>query len=211
MLATKNLSFRYKGSKAIQFPDLQIEDNEALLICGESGCGKTTLLHLLAGLRRPAEGEIFIDGQELSALSNPKLDEFRGKQIGIVYQQSYFVQSINVMDNLLVSPFSETKTKALEVAKRLKIDHLLSRYPHQLSLGQQQRLSIARAVMNNPKLILADEPTSALDDSTCQEVIHLLKDEAKRNNAVIIIVTHDNRLKSEIENVVELQPLTAQI
>jgi len=209
MLTTKNLSYQYKGSKAIQFPDLHVDKNEALLICGESGCGKTTLLHLLAGLRRPKEGEIMIDGQSISGLPNSKLDEFRGNHIGIVYQQSYFVQAINVMDNLVVSPFSDNKTKAHATAKRLKIEQFLTRYPHQLSLGQQQRLSIARAVMNNPKLILADEPTSALDDSSCREVINLLKEEAKLNDAALIIVTHDNRLKSEIANVVELQALKA--
>lgn len=205
MLSTKDLSFQYPDAIPIVFPDISLDKGQALLVCGESGSGKTTFLHLLAGLRKPTSGQIVISGEQISDYTMPKLDQFRGKHIGIVYQQSYFIQSINVLDNLLVSPYSANTTKAEHISKRLRIDSLLKRQPHQLSVGQQQRLSIARAMMNDPKLILADEPTSALDDKNCKQVLNLLLEEAKINNAALIIVTHDNRLKSEIDTIIELE------
>ncbi len=204
MLYTKTLGYQYPDAQPIDFPDITLQKGEVLLICGESGSGKTTLLHLLAGLRKPSKGEIVIDNENISSFSASKLDRFRGQHIGVVFQQSYFIQSISVLDNLLVSPYAEGKSKAISIAKRLKIDNLLNRQVRQLSVGQQQRAGIARAVMNQPKLILADEPTSALDDKSCKEVLELLTEEAKLNNATLIIVTHDSRLKSEIDTIVEL-------
>jgi len=204
MIHTSNLSFQYPDSKPILFPDIALEKGQVLLICGESGSGKTTLLHLLAGLRKPSKGQIMIDNETISSYSSAKLDQFRGKHIGVVFQQCYFIQSISVLDNLLVSPYAEGKSKAVSIAKRLKIDNLLNRQVSQLSVGQQQRAGLARAVMNQPKLILADEPTSALDDKSCKQVLDLLLEEAKINNATLIIVTHDNRLKSKIDTIIEL-------
>jgi putative ABC transport system ATP-binding protein len=112
------------------------------------------------------------------------------------------------LDNLLVSPYAASKRKAREIAHRLNIEDFLHRYPNQLSVGQQQRATIARAVMNGPKLILADEPTSALDNKNCLKVIDLLLEEAKTNDAALIIVTHDDRLRSEISNCIELKAIS---
>ena len=208
MISTKDLSFQYPGSSPISFPDFKVEAGNALLICGESGCGKTTLLHLLAGLRRPTKGQVFIGDEDVSKLSPSNMDIFRGQHIGIVYQQSYFIESLSILDNLLVSPFTSNKEKATTIADRLNIKQFLSRYPNQLSVGQKQRATIARAVMNEPKLILADEPTSALDNKNCSSVIELLLEEAATNNAALIIVTHDDRLRSEVKDTIELTSLT---
>ncbi len=207
MSLTRNLTYQYPASAPISFPDITIKAGHALLICGESGCGKTTLLHLLAGLRKPTGGEISIGGNNISDLTSAEMDQFRGSHIGIVYQQPYFIQSLSILDNLLISPYANSIGKAKAISKRLFIDKLLSRYPSQLSVGQQQRATIARAVMNSPKLLLADEPTSALDNKNCTQVIDLLLEEAVVNDAALIIVTHDDRLKSEIENCIELKSL----
>lgn len=207
MILTKNLSYHYPDTIEIEFPNIELGAGKPLLICGESGCGKSTLLHLLAGLRRPTKGSIMIDDQNVSEFSQAKMDRFRGQNIGIVYQQSYFIESLDLLDNLTVSPFSLQRDKVSTIAERLNIENLLDRYPNQISVGQQQRVSIARAVMNNPKLILADEPTSALDNENCRQVIELLLDEATTNEAALIIVTHDDRLRSEIDNCIELQAL----
>ncbi|MEL6802450.1 MAG: ATP-binding cassette domain-containing protein [Bacteroidota bacterium] len=209
MVETIRLSYQYPGIDPIRFPDIRIEAGQSLLVRGESGCGKTTLLHLLAGLRKPTDGQIIVDGQKLSDLPAPALDQFRGRHIGIVYQQSFFIQSLSILDNLLISPYARQKEKASAVARRLMIDDLMSRYPTQLSVGQLQRASIARAVMNTPKIILADEPTSALDNKNCSEVIALLREEAAAKNAALVIVTHDDRLKSEVADYIELEPLQA--
>jgi len=204
MIQTSNITYQYPESPPIFFPDLKVESGHALLICGESGCGKTTLLHLLAGLRRPSNGQITIEGISISDMSSIKLDQFRGQNIGIVYQQSYFIESLRIWDNLRISPFEINKSRAKVIANRLNIKNLLFRYPKQLSVGQQQRASIARAVINSPKLILADEPTSALDNKNCSQVIDLLLEEAIANDAALIIVTHDDRLRSEISDRIDL-------
>lgn len=207
MITTSNLMYKYSGSAPITFPDIKVASGHALLICGESGCGKTTLLHLLAGLRKPTSGQIIIGEDEISDFSAAKLDQFRGRHIGIVYQQPYFIQSLSVLDNLLVSPYAGNKGKAKAIAKRMDICPFLARSPHRLSVGQQQRASIARAVMNEPTLLLADEPTSALDNKNCTQVIDLLLEEALANEAALIIVTHDDRLRSEIEECIELDAI----
>ena len=204
MVQTSNLSYQYPGSIPIFFPDLKVEAGHALLICGESGCGKTTLLQVLAGLRQPTSGQVIIDGKKVSDLPSSKMDQYRGQNIGIVYQQSYFIESLSIWDNILVSPFATNKGKAKVISNRLYIKDLLSRHPHQLSVGQQQRATIARAVMNRPKLLLADEPTSALDNKNCTLVIDLLLEEAIINDAALIIVTHDDRLRSEISDCIDL-------
>lgn len=204
MIQTNNISFQYPDLPAISFPDFSVEGGEALLICGESGCGKTTLLHLLAGLRQPLTGDIKIDGDVVSNLKASEMDKYRGKNIGIVYQNSYFIESLSVLDNLLISPYAADKERAKIIAERLNIGNTLSRLPSKLSVGQQQRATIARAVMNGPKLILADEPTSALDNKNCSQVIDLLLEEASSNNAALVIVTHDDRLRSEISACIDL-------
>jgi ABC-type lipoprotein export system ATPase subunit len=210
MIKVKQLSYKYPEGSSIQFPDFEVNAGESLLILGESGCGKTTLLHLLAGLLRPTSGEIWINDKPISQMNNSEMDQFRGEHIGLVYQKNYFIASLSVLDNLIISPYSINENRANTIAKRLGIFDTLNRYPNQLSVGQQQRVSIGRAVMNAPQLLLADEPTSALDYSNCRNVINLLLEEARDNNAALVIVTHDDRLKEEVHNNIELFPITAK-
>ncbi|WP_334114118.1 ABC transporter ATP-binding protein [Paucihalobacter sp.] len=207
MLKTTRLSYQYPNSLKMVFPDILAENEATVLIKGNSGCGKTTLLHLLAGLISPLQGEIEIGQHKITDLNASQIDRFRGQHIGIVFQQSYFIKSLSVLDNLLLSPFAGTKSKALSIAERLNISDLLNKNPQQLSVGQQQRVSIARAVINSPQLILADEPTSALDDKNCDSVLNLLKQEAKLNQATLIIVTHDKRLNDSVSQNIEIKSI----
>ena len=211
MIKTKNLEFQYPGSAPIEFPDISVEEGGQLLVLGESGCGKSTLLHILAGLLRPKKGEVWIGSQNTSKLSSAKMDAFRGKNIGLVYQRSYFIESLTLMDNLLISPYAPGKDEVAKVARELGIDRLVGKLPSQISVGEQQRATIARAVLHNPKLILADEPTSALDNRNCETVINLLKDQSQKHKAALIIVTHDERLKKHIDSHIDLQSEMSKI
>lgn len=199
MLQTKALSFSYPGH-TFMFPDITCAAKNGLLITGTSGKGKTTLLHLLAGLLKPDSGSIVINGTNLSSMSGRALDRFRGAHIGIVFQQSHFVQSLTVEENLLLANAMAGKKKS-----RMRARHLLgvmnmagheNKKPAQLSQGQQQRVSIARALINNPSLILADEPTSSLDDTHCEAVVQLLLQQSQAAGAALLIVTHDHRLRA---------------
>jgi ABC-type lipoprotein export system ATPase subunit len=208
MITTKNIEFFYPNQSKIIFPDINCSANEPLLITGKSGSGKTTLLHLLSGILKPSSGEIIINNQNISFLNNQKLDAFRGKHIGVIWQQSYFIESLHVLDNLLLAQWlasgEKNKNKALNLLETLEISNTAYKKTTELSFGQQQRVSIARALMNNPSVILADEPTSALDDDNTSIVAQLLLNMSQKHQASLIIVTHDNRLKSVFNNQIEL-------
>lgn len=208
MIYTQNLSYKYPGGKEIVFPDMRCESKEILLVLGRSGVGKTTLLHLLGGLLSVQKGEIYIDGTKLSSLGGSSLDAYRGKNIGIVFQQNHFIESIPVIENITIAQtLSGNKidtSKAKEILNRLNMTDKANKFVNNLSQGEKQRVAIARALINNPKLILADEPTSALDDVNAMEVIKLLQEQAIQSEAALIIVTHDTRLKDIISNQVIL-------
>ncbi|MCE2789220.1 MAG: ATP-binding cassette domain-containing protein [Saprospiraceae bacterium] len=209
MVTTSQLSFSYPGRAKISFPDISCSEKEILLVLGTSGVGKTTLLHLMGGLLSLQEGDISIKGQRLAAMSAADRDRFRGRHIGIVFQQHHFVESLNVLENCLLAQklagFAPDKSKAIELLDRLNMSTLGNAQIKNLSQGEKQRVAIARALMNTPAFILADEPTSALDDQNCHEVLHLLQEQAARANAALVIVTHDNRLKEIIANRVTLE------
>ncbi|MFK7906177.1 MAG: ABC transporter ATP-binding protein [Chitinophagales bacterium] len=199
MLKTSTLEFAYDSSNRFQFPDIEANKSAHLLIIGGSGKGKTTLLHLLGGLLRPSTGKIEVENTDITQLSTKELDRFRGKYIGIVFQKSHFVASLNVKDNLLLAQYLAGEKQDLKRAKhlleRLNLGGKLNNKTSELSQGEQQRVAIARALLNKPSIILADEPTAALDDANCFEVIDLLKEQALEAEASLIIVTHDQRLK----------------
>lgn len=208
MLSTHSLSFEYDQNNQFEFPDLMLKEGDNLLVLGESGIGKTTLLHLVSGLLKPKIGKVTIDGTDISRLGGEELDAFRGSSIGIVFQRPHFIHSLTLAENLALIQFLGKK-KADPVRIKLVLETLgiLSKSkvkPHLLSQGEQQRAAIALAVINQPKLILADEPTAALDDKNCIKVVELLKSQTKRNQASLVIITHDQRLKTEFKDSVTL-------
>jgi putative ABC transport system ATP-binding protein len=178
------------------------------LITGNSGKGKTTLLHLLAGILRPDKGEILIDKIDISKYSEKKLDQFRGKNIGLILQQSHFIASLTVLENVVLASWlasgKKATEKAVQLLTELDLESQIHKLPSQLSIGQQQRVSIARALINEPKLLLADEPTSSLDDENAMKVADLLHKLAKDYKASLVIVTHDQRLKNKFPNQIHL-------
>lgn len=208
MLQTDSLKFSYHKGHTFGFPNISCKAEETLLILGNSGTGKTTFLNLIALLLRPNSGELLINNTETANLSEKQITDFRAQNIGIVFQKPYFVNALNVSENLLLANYlgnkALDKSKAVELAKSLGFEHLLSKKVQELSGGEQQRVCIARALMNTPKVILADEPTSALDDENCEKVADLLEKQSKLIGAALIIVTHDHRLKSRFNNQITL-------
>lgn len=201
MIATQALRFAYSPEKSFAFPDLHCADGQALLVLGQSGQGKTTLLHLLALLLTPQSGHIQVNGQETTTLHGAEAAAFRAANIGLVYQRPHFVRALSVLDNLLLPNYLAHRpadaAKARQLAETLGFAGLLSRKTHELSLGEQQRVGIARALMNDARLLLADEPTSSLDDVNCERVVSLLRAQAERIGASLVVVTHDARLKEQ--------------
>ena len=207
MIKTRGIKFDYNNQVFFEFPDIEIKNRENLLIIGNSGIGKTTLLHLLAGLLESKSGSIQLFGKEISNLNSYQLDSFRGENIGIVFQRSHFVNSLTVKENLELAQFIANKkdnNRIDTILKSLGILDKSDKKTNQLSQGEKQRASIALAIVNSPKLILADEPTSSLDDENCDRVIKLLKKQASEFNAQLIVITHDNRLKKHFKKSIKL-------
>ncbi|MEQ6166880.1 ATP-binding cassette domain-containing protein [Ekhidna sp. MALMAid0563] len=204
MLKIQGLKHSYDGKAMISYPDWEVKEGNHAIILGNSGCGKTTLLHLIGGLMPPSEGFLEVSGENLVQKSNAKLDRFRGENIGIVFQKPHLVRSLTVKENLTLSQYLAHKKidvkRAQEVLTHLGVGELANRKVHQISQGQAQRVAIGRAVINKPKLLLADEPTASLDDENCQKVIDLLKSQAEETGATLIVATHDHRVKSEFQN-----------
>lgn len=197
-----------KDVRQIRFNDFNLSKGSHVAILGESGRGKTTLLHLIAGMMKPGSGSITIGETVISTLSSSQLDKFRAKNIGIVFQKPHLVSSLSVQQNLQLVPyFSGLKITNKEirfVTEKLGIEDTLEKKPDQISQGQAQRVAIARAILHRPMLILADEPTSSLDDKNCLAVLDLLSEVSQSINATLLIATHDHRVKSKINSIWQL-------
>lgn len=202
MLIAKNIEFSYHKDQKFNIPDLTLKEGEQLLILGQSGSGKTTILNILGGLLKPHQGEVFINGTSLYGLSGAALDKFRGNNIGIIFQKPHILAPLTVEENLKLANFFSGKDgrKNENLLSDLGILHKRKAKVNTLSEGEAQRVSIARALANSPKVILADEPTASLDDVNAANVVKLLKEQAEKFNAVLIIVTHDQRVKDHIAN-----------
>jgi len=212
MFRMRDIEYTYDDSGTrINLNDFEAVQGEQWLVIGPSGCGKTTLLHLLAGLVRPQKGTLTICETDVLRLSEADVDIFRGKEIGIVFQDDHLLKSLDVAQNLSMPYFVSGQKidhgKIEQVLAQLGISDLRSRFPEELSKGQAQRVSIARALMKEPKLILADEPSSNLDDENAAQMLSLLSGEARRIGATLVVVTHDSRIRSSFENLYEMKAL----
>lgn len=210
MVSVKDLQYTYpKATSTMRFPDFEIQAGEHSLLLGESGGGKTTLLHLIGGLLQSQKGKIELDGVNIAALSAVQLDQFRGKKMGFIFQKNHLINTLTVKQNLLAASFfagnPADPERAVEILEELGLADKLNSKVTELSVGQAQRVAIARAVMNKPALILADEPTSALDDKNCEKVISLLLKLANHSWATLLVATHDQRLKERLNRQIELK------
>ena len=202
MIETKNLVKVFRTEEvqtyALNGVDINVNDGEFVAVMGPSGCGKTSLLNILGMLDNPTQGNYSFNGTEVAGMKEKDRTRFRKGNIGFVFQSFNLIDEINVFENvempliyLKMKP-SERKHRVMEVLNRMKISHRAKHYPQQLSGGQQQRVAVARAVVANPKLILADEPTGNLDSKHGIEVINLLS-ELNEEGTTIVMVTHSER------------------
>jgi len=203
MIEIKNLKYSF-SDHTLTYPDWRIDNQGHALVLGHSGSGKTTLLHLITGLLKPTEGAITINDQETSGMSAGRIDNFRGRNVGIVFQKPHLIKGLTVAENIrLAGKLGHKKitTEHLEgVMRSLDIIALKNRKVHQISEGQAQRVAIARAVVHEPAILAADEPTASLDDKNAERVVQLLKGQAEACRATLVIATHDQRVKSHFEN-----------
>lgn len=190
--------------KALDNIDLEINKGEFVVILGPSGAGKSTLLNLIGGMDTPTNGSIKIDGEEISKYTEGQLSDYRAENIGFIFQFYNILPTLTVLENVeLVKDIVKSGNDSKEAIKAVGLEQHMNKFPNQLSGGEQQRVSIARAIAKNPKLLLCDEPTGALDSKTGVEVLKLLKKQCDGNNGAntVIIVTH-NSLFADIANTV---------
>ena len=208
MISIQSVAHQYNRSPPITFKDWQIKDGEQWLLLGESGSGKTTLLHVLTGILKPTQGEVNINDTSIYNLSSKKLDQFRGRNIGIIFQKPHLIKSLTIFENLalaqIFAKLPQNEERIQEVLESLAIADKKKAYPNELSQGQLQRVSIARAVINKPALLIADEPTSSLDDKNATAVLNLLMQQSGLNQATLIVATHDKRVKDAFTRTYDL-------
>ena len=207
-LSIRELKFSYDDTPLLSIDEFQLPPKQRVAVMGPSGCGKTTFMHLISGLIRPQRGSIEINGQEITGLSEWAMDRVRGKEIGIVFQRLHLMPAISLLNNLLLAQklarVDANKLVALELLQRLGIEEFADTLPSNLSQGQAQRAAIARALVHKPSLVIADEPTSALDSGNAKEAIELLSELSETANFALLVVTHDERVRSAMDRVYPL-------
>jgi putative ABC transport system ATP-binding protein len=210
ILQIENLKFAYGERTVLHLPKLEVQAERSCAVIGPSGCGKTTLMHLIAGLLKPTQGRIQVAGQEWAELSASDGDRFRGRNIGIVFQRLHLLPALNVLENLLLAQrcarVKRGSAAASALLDRLGVGDLAARRPQQLSQGQAQRVAIARALVHRPRLLIADEPTSSLDEDNAQRALTLLRDQARACGAALLVVTHDQRIRGQLDEEMTLEP-----
>jgi putative ABC transport system ATP-binding protein len=211
MLTVEGLIAGHGRRRLARLPSLTVEAGRATLLLGPSGSGKTTLLLAIAGLADVFEGQVKVGDVDVAALDGGARDRFRGRAIGLIFQDLHLIAGLSTLDNVLLAPFAtgarQDRARALALLDELGLADRAHRPAETLSRGQAQRAAIARAMLLEPRLILADEPTASLDDQACARVADLLLRAASETGAALVIATHDLRLRERIASSVAAEPL----
>ncbi len=192
--------------KALDSINLDIEESKFIVILGPSGAGKSTLLNLLGGLDSPTSGTITVDGYDISKLSNDQLADYRAETVGFVFQSYNLIPTLTVFENVsLVKEITSNPLSVNEMLKEVGLEDHKDKFPSELSGGEQQRVSIARALAKNPKILLCDEPTGALDSETGAMVLKVLLNMARTYHKTIIIVTHNQNIAKMADVIIRVK------
>ena len=214
MITLVNLNKIYRTkeieTQALENINLNIEEKEFVSIMGPSGCGKSTLLNIIGLLDSPTSGELFLDGVEVSSLSDKVMAKLRNRKLGCVFQNFHLIPALNVLDNVELPLLyrsgvsaSERRKKALAVLEKVGLSHRTKHFPTQLSGGQCQRVAIARALIGEPAILLADEPTGNLDSKMGAEIIDILT-KLNREGTTIVMVTHDEGVAGKTDRIIRM-------
>jgi putative ABC transport system ATP-binding protein len=190
---------------AVDGMSFEIERGELVVIVGPSGAGKTTLLNMLGGMDTCTSGQIWLDGEEISAYKSRRLTEYRRYDIGFVFQFYNLVQNLTALENVeLASEICRNPLDPVETLREVGLKDRMNNFPSQLSGGEQQRVAVARALAKNPKLLLCDEPTGALDTSTGKTILQLLQDTCQNTGRTVVIITHNSALTAMADRVIRI-------
>lgn len=220
VLRCKDLQFSYTPSvPLLKIPSFEIEEQEKVFLYGPSGLGKSTLLNLIAGVLIPQSGNVFIEGQDIFALSSSKRDRLRGQKIGYIFQNFNLIPYLTIEENVLLPSkiFQQNKSAAEWLSEAQSLLTALNLFEHkdkrpdQLSVGQQQRVAQARALMGSPSLLIADEPTSSLDEKNTEEFMKCLLTKSLEKKTSVLFVSHDLRLAKYFDKQIDLQVLNKAI
>ena len=211
LLEIKNLKKYYgKGDsqvKALDDVSFDVYKGEMLVLVGNSGCGKSTLLNIIGGMDSPTEGQVLLNGEDITSYKDKKLTKYRKEKIGFIFQFYNLLPDLTALENVRMSLSKKDSEHVSE--KTLELvglgDHKMKQYPSQMSGGEQQRVSIARALVKNAEIILCDEPTGALDDKTGRKILELLQDIVRKQGQTMIIVTHTSQIANMADRVIRLR------
>lgn len=211
IIETKNVYKSFGSTEVLRGIDFQLAENDLCALQGASGSGKSTLLYLLGGLDTADTGTIEYGANDLSKFNDDELANFRNTHVGFVFQFHFLLPSMNCLNNILLpakignKKLSSIKSYVIELAKNLKVEHCLYKFPFQLSGGEQQRVNIIRALSLKPKLLLCDEPTGNLDSTNSQAVLDLLVSLSKEMGSTLLVVTHDSGLAAQLNRKITIE------
>ena len=214
MLLLKNVKKSFVEPSGAALPILDIAEfhvapGEQMVLVGQSGCGKTTLLHVIAGISRPDSGRVRINDWDITLMSEAECDRFRAEHLGYVFQTFNLLRGFSALENVLLAMrFTGRRVdraRAKHLLDRVGLSHRMTHKPSMLSVGEQQRVSVARALANRPKLLLADEPTANVDSAHQQQVLDLLRETCREENVALVMVTHSPEVARQFERVDRLE------